>query len=249
MRRPGARACAARLWPRAKPPTPQEVQLQVSKVESLRSCSSTSAVWAGETANRRRAETSVEEATGHPGGPELCGKDKQLPVLSEKRQESNKRCPQLEAQDSALPASERLRLALEAKGGRRLRQAEVRQILAPELGEWHKSPSHAMKVLKGLRAARQPGSVAVDVLRVMRASGIRVDKFHCSAAISVCEKAGHWQLALSLLAGMGESRISTDTVTQSASISACEKAGKWQLALSLLVDMAAARIPKNTITC
>ena len=44
-----------------------------------------------------------------------------------------------------------------------------------------------------------------------------------SAAISACEKVGHWQLALSLLRGRPNIKVIIDKISYNAAISACEK--------------------------
>ncbi|CAE8687098.1 unnamed protein product, partial [Polarella glacialis] len=52
-----------------------------------------------------------------------------------------------------------------------------------------------------------------------------------------CEKAGEWQLALSLLSSMPQMRVARDEISFNAAISACEKGGQWQLSMHLLSSM------------
>ena len=57
-----------------------------------------------------------------------------------------------------------------------------------------------------------------------------------NAAISACERAGHWQDAVRLLDSMihPTSAVQPSTVSLNAAISACEKAGEWRQAIRLL---------------
>ncbi|CAE8597308.1 unnamed protein product [Polarella glacialis] len=118
--------------------------------------------------------------------------------------------------------------------GRAPCQDEVLEVLAVELGRWkQKTPACATVVLSFLARHRRP-CVADHVLALMLEGRLEVNVFHCSAAISACEKGGQWQLALSLLRTMPDMRVTPNEVSYSAAISACEKGGQWQLALSLL---------------
>ncbi|CAE8742917.1 unnamed protein product, partial [Polarella glacialis] len=107
-------------------------------------------------------------------------------------------------------------------------EAEVNSVLQADLSRWRKNPRLATVVLGGLARKRLPG-VSVHVLSVMRASQVEVDVYHCSAAISACEKGGRWQLALNLLSLMPEARVVPNVITYNAAISACAKGGQWQL--------------------
>ncbi|CAE8613839.1 unnamed protein product, partial [Polarella glacialis] len=72
-------------------------------------------------------------------------------------------------------------------------EAEVSPVLQADLGRWRKNPRLATVILGGLARKRLPG-VSVHVLSVMQASQVEVDVYHCSAAISACEKGGQWQM-------------------------------------------------------
>ncbi|CAE8614608.1 unnamed protein product [Polarella glacialis] len=82
----------------------------------------------------------------------------------------------------------------------------------------------------------------------MQASQVEVNVYHCSAAISACEKDGQWQMALNLLSLMPEAMVVPNVITYSAVISACEKGGQWQMALNLLSLMPGASVVPNEIT-
>ncbi|CAE8698399.1 unnamed protein product, partial [Polarella glacialis] len=82
-------------------------------------------------------------------------------------------------------------------------EAEVSSVLQADLSRWRNNPRLATVVLGGLARKRLP-DVSVHVLTVMQASRVEVNVYHCSAAISACEKDGQWQLALTLLSMMPE---------------------------------------------
>ncbi|CAE8595682.1 unnamed protein product [Polarella glacialis] len=126
-------------------------------------------------------------------------------------------------------------------------EAEVSSVLQADLGRWRKNPRLASVVLGGLARKRLP-DVSVHVLTVMEASRVEVNVYHCSAAISACEKAGQWQLALNLLGLMPEVRVVPNEITYNSAISACEKASQWQLALDLLSLMPQARVVPDQIS-
>ncbi|CAE8721444.1 unnamed protein product, partial [Polarella glacialis] len=112
-------------------------------------------------------------------------------------------------------------------------EAEVSSVLQADLGRWRKNPRLATVVLGGLARKRLP-DVSVHVLIVMQASRVEVNVYHCSAAISACEKCGQWQMGLNLLNLMPEMRVVPNEITYNAAMSAFEKGGQWQLALNLL---------------
>ncbi|CAE8645022.1 unnamed protein product [Polarella glacialis] len=125
-------------------------------------------------------------------------------------------------------------------------QEEVSLVLAPEVERWRSNPTFATGVLSGLARNRLP-EVARQVLSFMGQSRVEVNSFHCSAAISACEKAGKWQHALDLLSQMPQMRVSPTVMCYSAAISACEKGRKWQLALCTLGHMEGSGIPPDSI--
>ncbi|CAE8596114.1 unnamed protein product [Polarella glacialis] len=125
-------------------------------------------------------------------------------------------------------------------------QEEVSLVLAPEVERWRSNPTFATGVLSGLARNRLP-EVARQVLSFMGQSRVEVNSFHCSAAISACEKAGKWQHALDLLSQMPQMRVSPTVMCYSAAISACEKGRKWQLALCTLGHMEESGIPPDSI--
>ncbi|CAE8675225.1 unnamed protein product [Polarella glacialis] len=125
-------------------------------------------------------------------------------------------------------------------------EAEVSSVLQADLASWRKNPRLATVVLGGLARKRLPG-VSVHVLSVMQASQVEVNVYHCSAAISACEKGGQWQLALNLLSLMPNAKVVPNDFTYSSAISACSKGGQWQLALNLLSLMPEARVVPDQI--
>ncbi|CAE8591103.1 unnamed protein product, partial [Polarella glacialis] len=104
----------------------------------------------------------------------------------------------------------------------------------------------ATSVLSGL-ASRRLAAVASDVLRYMQDGRVEVNVFHCSAVITAGEKAGKWQLALSILLLMPEMKVAPNEFSYSAAISASDKSGQWQQALSLLGLMPETKVVPNEI--
>ncbi|CAE8735702.1 unnamed protein product [Polarella glacialis] len=126
-------------------------------------------------------------------------------------------------------------------------QDEVSQILSAELVRWRGNPRLATIILSGLAKHRLP-LLARSVLISMLASRVEANVFHYNTAISACEKAGHWQLALHFFSSMPDLKLAPNKITYSATMSACEKAGQWQLALSLLSRMPEMRVVQDEIT-
>eukprot|EP00974_Lingulodinium_polyedra_P131790 11219094-Lingulodinium_polyedra.AAC.1 len=69
-----------------------------------------------------------------------------------------------------------------------------------------------------------------------------------SAAISACEEAALWQLALGLLARMPRVGLEPDAVICSAAIRACGNAAQWQLALGLLTRVPRVGLESGTVS-
>ncbi|CAJ1385752.1 unnamed protein product [Effrenium voratum] len=67
----------------------------------------------------------------------------------------------------------------------------------------------------------------------MAAKRLRLNVITYSAAMSVCEMSGLWQLALHLLQEC-QRAVGANVVACNAAISACEKAGQWKQALLIL---------------
>ena len=78
---------------------------------------------------------------------------------------------------------------------------------------------------------------ALRLLNAMRRYGLSPNVISFSAAISACEKGGHWHEAVRLLSVMSWEDLSPDVISFSADISACEKGGQWNEALRLLKTM------------
>ncbi|CAE8632978.1 unnamed protein product, partial [Polarella glacialis] len=113
---------------------------------------------------------------------------------------------------------------------------QVSSVLEKHLASWQRNPRAGTVVLSGLAKNRLP-EVSVHVLGFMQARQVEVNVFHCGAAISACDKAHKWQLALDLLQLMSDIRVAGDKMSCNAAISACAKAGRWQLALGLLSQL------------
>ncbi|CAE8588868.1 unnamed protein product [Polarella glacialis] len=125
---------------------------------------------------------------------------------------------------------------------------EVRRLLIPKIRFWRQDATLATKVLSSLARQRLP-HVANWVIEVMQDLGVAVNNYHCGAAISACEKAGHWQLALKvLLWQMPEMSIKANAITYNAAISACSRGGQWQLAVGLLEQMHLASVASDVVS-
>ncbi|CAE8682973.1 unnamed protein product, partial [Polarella glacialis] len=79
--------------------------------------------------------------------------------------------------------------------GRTPNEGEVSEILSAELENWRVNPRHATTILSSLARLQLPRT-ATYVLASMRARSLEANVFHYNAAISACEKAQQWQLAL-----------------------------------------------------
>eukprot|EP00974_Lingulodinium_polyedra_P007963 758673-Lingulodinium_polyedra.AAC.1 len=58
-----------------------------------------------------------------------------------------------------------------------------------------------------------------------------------NAAVSDCEKATQWELAVELLAQMPRAGLRCNAITCDVAVSASEKAAQWWLALRLLAQL------------
>ena len=70
------------------------------------------------------------------------------------------------------------------------------------------------------------------LLKEMGGLGVRRDTISYHTALSACEKAGQWDVALDILGQMGETP--KDKITYSAAISACKRGEQWALPSRLL---------------
>ena len=69
-----------------------------------------------------------------------------------------------------------------------------------------------------------------------------------SAAISACEKAGQWQVALKLLELMVASHVQPNVISYNAVISACTQGSQWEQALNLFEPMSLNRVWPNNVS-
>ena len=124
---------------------------------------------------------------------------------------------------------------------------ELLQMLEVDLRRWAGQPKLATLALKQVSYSKCAATVAT-LLDVMRGSLMETNRFHYSVAISACDQARDWTLALSLLERMHSNSILPDVVCLNAVISACEKAAEWHQALGLLESMEKASILPDTIS-
>eukprot|EP00439_Symbiodinium_sp_Y106_P075273 s1684_g14.t2 len=109
-------------------------------------------------------------------------------------------------------------------------EQQVSRILANlQDTDWVSSPRLATAVLHSLQKVPE---VALEILKCMSASTVEVNRYHLGAAVSVCEKASEWHLALHLFDRMAENLH--DRIIWNSAISSCSKRGLWQRSLRLL---------------
>jgi pentatricopeptide repeat protein len=88
---------------------------------------------------------------------------------------------------------------------------------------------------------------ALSLLRRMKEHGFRPDTFTLSSAISACESAGRWQLALKILQSTmdecpeDDEEFGLNMYCWNTAIAACEKGGAWVEALEIYERMKAQR--------
>ncbi|CAE8629729.1 unnamed protein product [Polarella glacialis] len=125
---------------------------------------------------------------------------------------------------------------------------EVQGVLRDVLEDWSAQPRAATLVLSGLAKASR-AMTALQVLAVMRRSQLKISIIHYNSAISACQKAGQWQMSLSVLnVMMPETRVVPDQISYNSAISACAKTGQWWQALILLGNMPEAKIVPDKIS-
>ena len=92
-------------------------------------------------------------------------------------------------------------------------------------------------VLGKLRGCKR-WDLAVSCLTWLRTEGLEGNEYHCSAAISACEKGGHWREALGILRGMTVLHGAVpNTFCYSAAMSTCERGGECRKVIDLLSEM------------
>ncbi|CAE8664047.1 unnamed protein product, partial [Polarella glacialis] len=100
------------------------------------------------------------------------GKKSQPPSQQQQQQQQQQQCSELDALLSLGPTPT---------------EAEVSSVLQAGLDRWRENPRAAAVVLSGLARKRLP-NICVHILTVMQASRVEVNVYHCTAAISACEK-------------------------------------------------------------
>eukprot|EP00913_Durusdinium_trenchii_P001480 g1371.t1 len=88
----------------------------------------------------------------------------------------------------------------------------------------------------------------ISFLDNMPSQKVAPDVFSFSTLMSVCEKTGHWELALSLLFAMPTKQVKPNNVSYNAAISACSKGTQWHRALHLLDAMMVSQLVPDTIS-
>ncbi|CAE7225272.1 unnamed protein product [Symbiodinium sp. CCMP2592] len=111
---------------------------------------------------------------------------------------------------------------------------------------WRAQPRAATQALSALaRIAKAEESR--KLLRRMRTDEVETNIFHFSSAISACEKAANWLLALDTLHTMVGCEVLPNLVSYCSSVSACEKASEWLIALGLFAEMRPRQVIPNVI--
>ena len=87
-----------------------------------------------------------------------------------------------------------------------------------------------------ISACREQWLLALHLLHEM-IQGYSVDVISFSAAIRACERAGVWQLALSLLQQMKEQMLQSNVIVHNSVLSVFSQAGEWERALLWLRNM------------
>eukprot|EP00930_Biecheleria_cincta_P013370 TRINITY_DN11956_c0_g1_i2.p1 TRINITY_DN11956_c0_g1~~TRINITY_DN11956_c0_g1_i2.p1 ORF type:complete len:900 (+),score=134.00 TRINITY_DN11956_c0_g1_i2:360-2702(+) len=82
----------------------------------------------------------------------------------------------------------------------------------------------------------------------MQDAQIPPDKVSYSAAMSACERACHWQVALELMSSMSIAQVVPDSISYNVAMSACEKGGQWQYAFQALAAMQSSRLQPDVIS-
>ncbi|OLP86730.1 Pentatricopeptide repeat-containing protein, chloroplastic [Symbiodinium microadriaticum] len=76
---------------------------------------------------------------------------------------------------------------------------------------------------------------------------VETNIFHFSSAISACERAANWLMALDTLHAMVRHEVLPNLVSYCSSVSACEKASEWLVALGLFAEMRPRQVIPNVI--
>ncbi|CAE8660460.1 unnamed protein product [Polarella glacialis] len=97
------------------------------------------------------------------------------------------------------------------------------------------------------RAASGASASSCERPAGVRQVGLRADAVSFNAAMSSCEKAGQWQMAVQLLRQLPPLRVRADEIGYGAAIRACSSQGRWQLALGLVSEMAGVKLRPNEV--
>eukprot|EP00931_Biecheleriopsis_adriatica_P038468 TRINITY_DN22031_c0_g2_i3.p1 TRINITY_DN22031_c0_g2~~TRINITY_DN22031_c0_g2_i3.p1 ORF type:complete len:762 (+),score=97.90 TRINITY_DN22031_c0_g2_i3:76-2361(+) len=113
---------------------------------------------------------------------------------------------------------------------------DLYSLIAPESEKWKQDPRAATRLLSGL-AKESRALAAGQILDFMRSRHLEVNIFHYNAALSACQRAGAWQLALRHLDLMLSSAMAPNEISYSSAMNSCERAGQWELALRLFMKL------------
>jgi len=89
---------------------------------------------------------------------------------------------------------------------------------------------------------------AISLFRRMKENGLSPDKQTLSSAISACESAGEWQLALEILQAAMDEDDDMNLFCFNAALSACEKGDAWVEALEIYERLAHGGMQPNIVT-
>ncbi|CAK9032075.1 unnamed protein product [Durusdinium trenchii] len=103
------------------------------------------------------------------------------------------------------------------------------------LEQWRRDPKAATSFLAGAKA-----SVVMELLPQMVHSQIQVNAFHCSAALSACEKKSVWTSCLHILDFMKTWRVAPNEIHYSVAMKALRPESHWRQGLHLLSSVVTA---------
>eukprot|EP00435_Cladocopium_sp_Y103_P073603 s16_g44.t1 len=119
------------------------------------------------------------------------------------------------------------------------------KVLRPQLKRLISNPRSITALLKALSCP----DVAVKVLDVLQdgAGLAKVNLFHFSALLGVCERRGSWQLAVQILSQMRAARQVADVLCYMPALRACQKMSAWVQALQLFQSMSGSQASPDAI--
>ncbi|CAK9093041.1 Brix domain-containing protein F44G4.1 [Durusdinium trenchii] len=114
-------------------------------------------------------------------------------------------------------------------------RAAMQNVDQARLEQWRRDPKAATSFLAGAKA-----SVVMELLPQMVHSQIQVNAFHCSAALSACEKKSVWTSCLHILDFMKTWRVAPNEIHYSVAMKALRPESHWRQGLHLLSSVVTA---------